>query len=449
MKKDLTVGSPLKLILAFGLPLLLSNLFQQCYNLADTAIVGNTLGDEALSAIGSVSVIFGLLTSLCFGMSNGFSILVAKFFGAGDEKRMKKAVAWTILLGIIVNVVLTTTFTLLLKPFMRLLNTPEEIFDNAYSYIIVIVTCCIVMMFYNMLASTLRALGNSKIPLVFLIISSALNIGMDLFFIQGLRLGLPGAAWATVIAQLISGVCCLIYIIKKCPELKLTRDDFRFDGQMIKDLLASGAAMALMFAVVNVGTVILQSGINGLGTETIAAHVAARKISELLMLGGSALASTVSTFASQNYGAGKWDRIWQGVKVTHLLGFAWSAIVIITIFFGAEAIIGGVSGSDNPFVIATGARYLRIDTLFYFILMVLCFMRSTLQGLGSKVWPIVGSVIELLGKFIFVKFFVKPFGYEAIIWCEPVLWCICGVMISIVFFTKKEIRAVVFKKKSA
>lgn len=448
MNRDLTVGSPFKLILLFGIPLLLSNLFQQFYNLADTAIVGNTLHDEALSAIGSVSVIFGLLTSLCFGCSSGFSIVIAKHFGSGDIKKMKNAVANTIVLGVIINVVLTLIFTLLLKPFMRLLNTPEEIFDKAYSYIIIIITCCIVMMFYNMLASILRAIGNSRVPLIFLIISSGLNIGLDLLFIIVFKWGLPGAAWATVIAQLISGLGCLVYIIKACPILKLGPENFKLEGYMVRDLLASGAAMALMYAVVNIGTVILQSGINGLGKEVIAAHVSARKISELLMLGGSSLSATVATFTSQNYGAGKWDRIWKGVKVTHLMGWIWSTLVIAAMWLFADKIIAGVSGTDNELIIATGTRYLRIDALFYYILMVLCFLRNALQGLGYKVWPIVGSGLELLGKLITVVFFIRPFGYEAIIWCEPVLWVICAILVTIVFFSNKNIREVVRKPKT-
>lgn len=447
MKIDMTKGSPLRLVLLFALPLFASNLFQQFYNLADTAIVGHTLGDRALSAVGSVSSIYGLIMSLCFGMTNGFAILISKYFGAGDEKRMRQAMAGTIMLSLAFTVILTVIASLLLKPVMRILNTPDEIFQNAYTYISIVVGCCVVMVFYNMLASILRALGNSTIPLVFLVISSVLNIGLDLLFIVGFHLGIAGAAYATVLAQFLSGLACLIYILKCLPELRLSIEDFKLEGWQIRELLASGASMSLMWAVVNIGTLILQSGINGLGTNTIAAHVAARKISEIYMMGCSTLASTMATFASQNYGAGKFDRVWMGVKTTHILGWIWSTVAIIITFLFANQVIGGLTGSDNAEIIATGARYLKINLPWYYVLFILCIMRNTLQGIGCKIWPIIGSLLELLGKWVSVTFFVGPLGYTAICYTEPVTWIVCSILVATVFATHKDMTGVLFPKK--
>lgn len=447
MKIDMTKGSPLRLVLLFALPLFASNLFQQFYNLADTAIVGHTLGDSALSAVGSVSSINGLIMSLCFGMTNGFSILISKYFGAGDDKRMKQAIAGTVVLSIGFTVVLTVVAFMMLKPIMNILHTPDEIFKNAYTYISIVVGFCVVMVFYNMLASILRALGNSTIPLIFLVISSVLNIGLDLLFIVVFHMGIAGAAYATVLSQFLSGVACLVYILKCCPELRLCKDDFKLEGWMVRELLASGSAMSLMWAVVNVGTLILQGGINGLGTNTIAAHVAARKISEIYMMGCSTLASTMATFASQNYGAGKFQRVWQGVKTTHILGWIWSTVAIIITFLFANQIIAGLTGSNNEEIIATGARYLKINLPWYYVLFILCIMRNTLQGIGCKVWPIVGSLLELLGKWVAVAFFVKPFGYTAICYTEPVTWIICSILVATVFATHKDMKEVLFPKR--
>lgn len=448
MERNLTQGKPLKLILTFALPILISNVFQQFYNIADTAIVGHTLGDHALSAVGSVSSVYGLIISICTGLTSGFSILVSKYFGAKDDKNMKRSVAGTIMLSIFAALIMILICVGALKPLLHMLHTPTEIFADAYKYISIIVFCCIVTVLYNMQANILIALGNSIAPLVFLIVSSLSNIGLDLLFIKTFDMGIAGAAWATVLAQGISAVCCFLYILKCCPMLRLSKEDFKLPRALVKELLASGTAMSMMWAVVNIGTVILQSGINGLGANTIAAHVSARKISEIYMMVGSTLASTMATYASQNYGANKMDRVWQGVKVTHVLAWIWATFVIILTMFCADWMIGALTGSDNPEIIAIGARYLRINLPFYYVLYILCILRSTLQGIGCKVWPVIASVLEMLGKIIAVKFFVKPLGYTAICFCEPFTWIVCGLLVMVAFFTNKDMRPVFRKKPS-
>lgn len=446
MKLDMTKGNPLTLIITFALPLFFSNLFQQFYNIADTAIVGHILGDHALSAVGSVSSIYGLATSLCFGMTNGFSILISKYFGAGDKKHLKQAIAGTMLLSIAAALVFTLLGLLLLHPLLRVLHTPVEIYEDARTYISIIIAGLVAMVFYNMLASILRSMGNSTTPLLFLILSSVLNIVLDLFFILVLRLGIAGAAYATVLAQMVSGILCLFYSWKKKLLVSLSFGDFRIPFAMGRELLGSGFAMSMMFAVVNLGTVILQSGINGLGTTTIAAHVAARKISEIYMMPCATLAATMATFSSQNYGAGKFDRIWEGIKKSHVLGFLWSTIAITITYLFADGIIHLLTGSDNAEVIATGVRYLKINLPFYYFLIVLGLMRNTLQGIGHRMLPLVASTMELIGKWITVQFFIAPFGYTAVCFCEPVTWIFCCIPVVYSFFARKEIREVIFGK---
>ena len=433
MKLDMTKGNITKLILLFAFPLLLSNIFQQFYNIADTAIVGHLLGDDALSAVGTVSVIYGLVLSFCFGMTHGFALLISRSFGAGDMVMMKKSIAGTIKLAIMVSLLLTAVMLAVLKPVMRIIKTPEEVFETGYSYIVVIVCCLVVTTFYNMWSSILRAVGNTTAPLVFLIISSLSNVGLDILFIGGFKLGVSGAAYATVLAQVFSGILCFIYVIMFCPELKVTREDFKLEPELVKELLASGLAMSLMFVIVNVGTVILQTGINGLGTGTIAAHVAARKASEVFMTPVAILSQTISTFASQNYSAGKLDRVKKGLYNVFAIGFTWSVIVILIAYFGGGTLIKSITGSDNSDIIALGAKYLKINTPFYFFLVILGTLRSMLQGLGEKMLPIIASILEMAGKVIAVMVFVAPLGYTAICFTEPITWIICCVPVLYAF----------------
>lgn len=444
MKLDMTKGKPLRLIILFALPLFLSSVFQQFYNIADAAIVGHILGDSALSAVGAVSPVYNLVTSICFGLTNGFSILISKYFGAGDEKKMKQSIAGTMMLSLGLTAVLTVVCVLTIKPVLTLLNTPKDIYSDAYGYIIIIIACCMTTTFYNMLASIMRALGNSRIPLVFLIISSVLNIALDLFFIKTLDMGIKGAAWATVAAQLISGILCFIYIIRYCPALKLKKDDFRLRPWQIAELMSAGIAMSLMWAVVNLGTVILQWGINGFGENVIAGHVTARKISSLYMMLGATLSNTMSTFASQNYGAGKMHRVWEGVKTAHIISWIWAVAVIVITYIFADQMIIALTGTSNREIIDTGARYLKINLPFYFFLFELCIIRNTLQGIGCKVWPVVASIMEMAGKIITVFVFVKPYGYTAICYCEPFTWIICGIIVLTAFMTNKDIREILF-----
>jgi len=437
---DMTHGSELKVILGFALPLFLSNLLQQCYSLADIAIIGNTLGDEALTAIGAVTTIVDLYNSLMFGMSSGFSVVLAKYFGSRDAALLRKATFNTIFLSLIWAVAVTLVGVITLKPMMRLLNTPESVFDTGYQYAIIMISLLVFMFAYNVLSSMLRAIGNSRAPLYFLIVTVILNILLDLLFVVVLGSGLKGAAIATVLSQAISSVICLIYIVKCVPELRFGQSDVKVDKAILSDLFSAGISFALMFSVVNVGTIVLQGAINGLGKGIIAAHTTARKICSLCMMLLGTLANSMATFAGQNHGAGRYDRIKTGLRKTLFVSMGVSSFEILMIYLFGRLLVKLISGSSNPEIIDNAVFYLRFDLPFYYVLAILLITRSTLQGLGSKVTPIIASIMELLLKVLTAKVLVKLFAYTGVAMCEPLIWSLCAVYILIVFAMDKKIR---------
>ncbi|MFA5726811.1 MAG: MATE family efflux transporter [Saccharofermentanaceae bacterium] len=437
---DMTVGDPMKNILKFALPLFLSNLLMQFYNLTDIAIVGNALGDDALSAVGAVSTIYSLFISLCFGMSNGFSIVIAKHFGACDYKKMRKAVGNTILIFVVWGVLIKVVSLLTLKPLMHALNTPPELFDEAYGYISIILSFMIFSFAYNVQAGIMRALGNSKDPLLFLMVSTVTNVGLDLLFVYVFKWGIRGAALATGLSFVLAAVFAFVFIVKKVPELRLSRSDFKVDKNLMIDLFTSGLSFAMMFTIVNLGTLILQSAINGFGKTIIAAHTTARKVSELCIMPLSTLATTLATFSGQNHGAGKHLRVWKGIKKSLLLSYGVIIIMIFIIYFFGRSIVTGLSGSESSKLISTAVLYLKFDLPFYFVLAILLFTRSSLQGLGSKIVPLVASIMELVLKIATVGFLAKHYGYWGIIVCEPISWILCSIFNVIAFFMNHNIR---------
>ena len=430
---DLTKGNALKVILLFALPIYLSNILQQFYNLADVAIIGNTLGDDALSAIGSVSPIFGLFNSLLFGMSQGFSLVVAKHFGARDAKKLKVAVANTLFIGIAWASVITITGFLTLKPIMHRLNIEDSLFDTAYSYISVLILLVIFSFSYNVLSGLLRAIGDSRTPLYILFIAVVLNICLDLLFIRRYGLGLRGAAYATALSQAVSALITLLYIIFRVPELHISKKDMVFSKSIMMDLFTSGIAFALMFTVVNFGTLILQGAINGLGKDIIAAHTTARKISELCMMMVGTLATAMATFAGQNYGAGRYDRVKEGLRKTMFFSFGLDVLLILMIYTLGPLMVKGISGSGNPEVIDNAVFYLKVDLPFYFVLSVILITRNTLQGIGGRFVPIIASAMELILKIYTAKILAVHLGYLGIAICEPAIWVVCAIFIIIAF----------------
>lgn len=421
-KTTLIEGNPVKLIVLFAIPIFLGNLFQILYSLIDTKIVGSTLGETALASVGSVSTLYNLLTGFFNGLTLGFSVVTARFYGSGEEKALKKNIAGAITLGFGTAIVLITLTAVFLKPILRLLQVPAEQFDMSYSYIVVLVWGMFITLAYNLCANTLRATGDSVTPLIYLVISSLVNVGLDYFFILNLHLGVAGAAYATVIAQFLSVVLCLIRIYRGFPILHVGREDFQFDREQLWQLYQNGLSMGLMSSLVNFGTVVLQSGINQLGTSIIVAHTAARKIFEIWNLPISVMGSAMATYCGQNYGAGKYGRIREGIKGALGLGAVWAVVVFIMAHTISPYLIRFITSSDSPEIIYWGRKYLEYDMSFIILCAGIVVLRNSMQGFGDYKTPVFSSFIELMGKVVFTFTFVRFFGYWGIIWTEPVIW---------------------------
>ena len=423
MNVDLMHGPIFKSLVLFMLPILVSSLFQQLYNTVDTMIVGNVLGDTALAAIGSCGAIYELLVGFGLGIGNGLAIVAARAYGAQDEDLLKKTVAGSLVIGLIASLVITAAGFFGLRPLLELLDTPAEILEDAYGYIIVIDLGVLVMFAYNLCAGLLRAIGNSVMPLVFLLISSALNVVLDLWFIAELGMGVKGAAVATVLAQGVSVVLCVLYVAARVRILLPERRHFAVSGKLYWDLFSQSISMGLMSSIVSAGSVVLQYGINGLGTLTIAGHTAARKLFAFTDMPLIAMANAASTFVSQNYGARQPQRIRRGMREVWIYSVVVTVASVLLMNVGAEWMVRLVSGSVEPVVLENGARYLRWNAPFYAVLGVLLSTRYALQSLGEKILPLFSSVIELVGKILFVLVFIPRFAYDAVILCEPVVWC--------------------------
>ena len=420
---DLLHGPIFRNLLLFAIPIFISNLFQQLYNAADAMIVGNVLGDTSLAAVGACASIYELLVGFGLGIGNGLAIVTARAYGAQDPDKVKKTVAGSMVIGLVASVLITIFGLLFLRPLLQALDTPPEILDEAYSYIIEIARFVVVMFAYNLCAALLRAVGNSVMPLVFLIFSSCLNVGLDYWFVAGLEMGVRGAAVATVLSQALSVALCIVYILRYAKHLVPSRRHFRLEKGLYRELITQGLSMGLMSSIVSAGSVILQYGINGLGTLVIAGHTAARKLFTFTDMPVIAMATAGSTFVSQNRGADKPDRIRKGMKEIWMFAFGTAIVMTVLMSLFSGVLVRLVSGSSAPVVLENGARYLVWNAPFYSVLGVLLATRYALQSLGQKVLPLISSGIELVGKILFMLFFIPRFGYNAVILCEPVIWC--------------------------
>lgn len=439
--KTLTEGTPWKQILLFSIPIFWGNIFQLLYSLVDTKIVGSTLGTEALAAVGSVSTLHTLMTGFLNGLTLGFSLITAMCFGADNMKRLKKSFAMTMELGVMTTTVLVVALMLVLQPLLHLLNVPEEQFAMSYAYISVLIVGLFATVLYNLCANTLRAIGDSLTPLLFLILATVSNIGLDYLFILEFHMGVQGAAYATVLAQLISVVLCFVRIFRKFPILHLQKSDFRPEKELIVEMYKSGLSMGLMSCLVSIGTIMLQSAINTFGTTVIVAHTAARKVFEIMSLPMSVLGSAMATYCGQNYGAKRFDRIRQGIRASLLIAAIWSVAVFIICHTVEGALIRFVASTTDAEVIYWGSMYLKVDMSFIIVCGVIVILRNSMQGFGDRVIPVFSSCIELAGKIIFAFVFAPVFAYWGIIWAEPVVWIamVIPLIVKVVHTLKKEI----------
>ena len=421
---NLTEGKPLKIILQFAIPLFIGRIFQLFYSLADTRIVGSILGETALAAVGATSPLSDLLLGLLTGVTDGFGIVIATYFGAQSAKEMRKAMGSSILFGVFSTILISSLSLLFLSPILNFLNITNDLHPFAESYIRIILIGLIAATFYNVFAAILRSIGDSFTPLIFLIISTILNIILDYAFILYLKMGVAGAAFATVISQAISALLCFIYMKHKYPQLKLFREDFIPNKIISRSLISTGSSMAFMSAFVQFGTFTLQTSINTFGTNIIVAHTAARKWTSILMMPWAALGSALATFCGQNWGAKKYSRIKKGLRDTILLCWAWCILVIIIVFTICPFLIQLITATKEPEILHTASLYLKVNTIFYFIVVVICLSRNAMQGFGNNKTPVFSSSLELLTKVVIAFVLAPAIGYWGIIISEPVAWAI-------------------------
>lgn len=421
-QKILTEGVPWKQILAFSVPIFWGRVFQLLYSLIDTKIVGSTLGELALASVGSVSTLYTLLTGFLNGLTLGFSIISAMHFGSGDTKKLKKSYAGAILLGMATTVVIVVCIISFLTPILHILNVPQAEFEMSCSYVSILVWGLLVTLFYNICANTLRAIGDAVTPLFFLILASVSNVILDYLFILGFGMGVEGAAYATVLAQLLSVILCFVRIKRKFPVLHIQKSDFRMERSFAAEMYKSGLSMGLMSCLVSFGTVSLQSAINTLGTSVIVAHTAARKVLEMISLPFSVLGAAMATYCGQNYGAKKYARIRQGMRAALAMGAVWCAAAFVICQLLSKPLIQFIASTAELEIVYWGTLYLKINVIFLVVCSVIIIFRNSMQGFGERITPVISSFIELAGKVVFAFVFVPLWGYWAIIWAEPVVW---------------------------
>ena len=420
--RDMTKGNVFNIILGFAIPLLLGMLFQQFYSMVDTIIVGKYLGVSALASVGSTGSINFMIIGFCMGVCNGFAIPVAQKFGAGNFKKLRKYVFNSGFLAIVFSVVMTLIVCVFCRQILIAMRTPEDIIQGAYSYIYVIFLGIPATYLYNLLSGIIRSLGDSKTPLFFLIISSIINIILDLFLIIYMHMGVAGAAWATVIAQAVSGILCLIYMRKKYSVLKFESDELKIDGYCIRRLCYMGVPMGLQYSITAIGSVILQAAVNGLGSIIVAAVTAAGKISMFLCCPFDALGSTMATYTGQNIGAGKLERISEGIKKSMIIGSVYSIVaLIISVFFGKSLALLFVNENEIE-ILAKVSENLIIIAAFYIPLCIVNVVRFTIQGMGYSTFAILAGVCEMIARALCGFILVSIFGYVAVCLASPVAW---------------------------
>lgn len=446
MQKDMTAGSPAKAIVGFTIPVFIGNIFQQFYSMVDTIIVGKFVGTKALAAVGSVGTINFLIIGFMLGLTAGFTVLTAQRYGAGDMKNMRRTVGSAAVLSLIVTLVMTLVSMLGMRGLLQFMHTPEDIFADAYQYIMIICGGIFATVLYNMLASVLRALGNSQVPLYFLILSALLNVVLDLLFIIAFHWGAAGAAYATVISQGVSGILCLVYIAKKMPELRLEKEDFRLSAHIVKMQVGIGIPMALQYSITAIGTMMVQSALNMLGSMAVAAFTAASKVEQIATQAYVALGTTMATFCAQNMGAGKLDRIRRGFRATTWIGVAYSLVFgLLTAFFGKYLTYLFVS-SDVQTLMGQVDIYLKCASLFFIALNIVNVYRNGIQGMGYGVLPMMAGVAELLGRGIVALAAGLNRSYLLACLASPVAWVFAGVLLLFMYRVVMKQQEKVFGK---
>ncbi len=429
MTKDLTTGSPLKLILYFAFPTYLGMLFQQFYNIVDTVIVGKLLGIGPLAGVGSTGSLNFMVLGFCMGLCSGFAIPIAQKFGAREESALRKYVANSFWLAAVFSVLLTVPVCVFCRPILRLMNTPEDVFEYAYRYIFIIFLGIPAAFLYNILAGILRSLGDSKTPVVFLALSSFLNIALDIITIRLLGMGVEGTALATVISQAASGIICFFYMKRRYAILRMNAQERRPDGRCMARLCYMGIPMGLQYSVTAIGTLIIQATMNGFGSAAVAGATAAQRIHGFLACPLDALGSTMAPYTGQNMGAGKLERISKGVWSASLCGIACSAaLYAVAAVFGRSLVCIFLDVPEET-VIGYAAQFLTITAGGYCLLTLVNVVRFSIQGMGFSVLAIVSGIMEMIARAIAGLFLAPRFGFAAVAFAHPLAWIFADVFL--------------------
>jgi putative MATE family efflux protein len=439
--RTLTKGNPLKLMILFTIPLLIGNVFQQLYSFMDALIVGRTIGKDALAAVGATGSINFLIIGFAQGTTAGLSVLTAQAFGARDERGVRKSFGSSIWISIAITAILTAVSVSMTRPLLELMQTPPEIIDQSVAFVRVIFIGVFASMAFNLLSNMMRALGDSRTPLIFLIIATVVNIALELLFILGFHWGVAGAGWATVIAQTFSAILCWLFIKKRIPLLVIRKQDLAFDWQSILEHLKVGLPMGFSMSIIAIGSVILQVMLNTLGTDAVAAYTAAGRIDQLATLPASSFGLAMATFAAQNLGAREYGRIRRGVHQTLALNVGVSAVLGALIIMFGRPLVNLFLGPNQPAVTALAQTYFHYNASMYWLLAILFTMRNLLQGLGKTMVPTVAGLFELLMRAFAGIVLVTHLGFAGASMANPLAWIgSVFVLVNVYFRTMKKIR---------
>lgn len=429
MEKDLTNGNTLKLIITFCLPLIGGAIFQQLYNVVDTMIVGRFVGVNALAAVGSTGSLNFLVIGFALGLTAGFGIPIAQAFGAKNNQLVLNTIINAAYLCVLFAIVMTLLMHLCTYSLLKIMQTPSDIMADSFRYIIIIfygLTCTLA---YNMLASILRALGDSKTPLIFLIISSVLNVGLDLFMIINLKMGVQGAALATIISQGISAILCLFYMYYKYPSLRFDNDARKFNLSVALNLLKIAVPMALQYSITAVGTVILQTAVNSLGSAKVAAIAAGQKLQMFFTQPMDMMGQTMATFCGQNLGAKKYNRIYKGIKESLVMVVMYGLLTLVFMYFFGKYLALLFVDSSEITIISDTQKFLVINSIFYFVLGILFVTRNIIQGLGKSAITMLAGAAELIARSVVALILVHSYGFNAILSANPTAWLAADIIL--------------------
>ena len=450
MIQNLTKGTPSKLILMFCLPLFIGNLFQQLYSITDILIVGRLLGINALAAVGATAPIFFVFLILSFGFTGGLTVVTAQRFGAGDFNGMRKSVTHAVMASFVLCLFITLFLVFFLRPVLHVMNVPKIIEDDAYLFMSILSLGFIMIVFYNLLAGFMRAMGDSKTPLYFLIFSTLLNIVFNFVFIYFFSFGIKGSALGTVLAAGIAFILCVVYMRRKFDIIRLKKTDWYFDKQMLAAQLKIAFPMSVQFSVLSLSMMVIQSTCNSFGPEVIAAFTAALRIEQLATQPLLALGMAMATYTAQNFGAKKISRIRQGVRFTAIVSFCIAVCMSLLVRYVGRDMIAVFLNDKNTFIIDIGKTYLGISTLFYFFLGLIFIFRNTLQGMGKAFLPLVSSLTEFFVRSFAAVFLAKAIGYRGLFYASPAAWvgASCVVIIGYILTVKKFKKNISKRKKT-